>query len=428
MCDRSSNMTSKVSLSPIEYRPTDELINYVNNVKLHPDGQVDQIISSIAEYNFLDPISVDEQNVILEGHGRLAAAKKMGLDEVPVIQITGLSEAQKKGYRLTHNKLTMNSGFDTELLKLELDALAELDFDIDLTGFDTSELDELLQRESGEHDENGADEDEVPDVDEVEPRCKLGEIWSLGEHRLFVGDSTNERNVKRLMNGEKAVLMSTDPPYGDSWVQKAKDMQKHGYVHSHAVLHGSIENDDLKESDLSGFLAKFLNASKFAGDPPFPIYVWHRAKRILFEEALLDAGYHVHQPVVWVKPGFVIGRLHYHPRCEWALHGWLKGGGKCPFYGERNQSDVWEIGRENDKIHPTQKPLELFCIPIKNHTLEGEIVYDPFLGSGTCLIAAHQLSRRCFGFELQLGYAEVIMQRWENLTGDTPRLIETAIA
>ncbi len=226
------------------------------------------------------------------------------------------------------------------------------------------------------------------------------------------------------MDGEKAVLMATDPPYGDSWVKKAQDMQAHGYVHSHAGLHGSIESDDLNVIDLKAFLIKFLEAAKLAGDPPMPFYVWHRAKRIVFETALIECGYFVHQPVVWVKPGFVIGRLHYHPRCEWALHGWRQGNGTCSFYGERNQSDVWEVARENDKIHPTQKPLELFNIPLSNHTKQGDICYEPFAGSGTCLIAAERMGRRCYAMELDEKYASVILNRYEAETGQTAQLIE----
>lgn len=418
----------KVSLSTIEQRDVSSIIEYSGNAKLHPDSQIDQIANSIAEFSFLDPIAVDEQNIILEGHGRLAAAKKMGIEQIPVIQVKGLTEAQKKAYRLTHNKLTLNSDFDNEAIALELEALKELEYDLLQTGFDSDEIDELLGVSSGEKGAGDGSEDDVPDVDEVEPRCELNQVWALGEHRLFVGDCTNSENVKRLMDGNKAVLMATDPPYGDSWVQKAKDMHKLGYGHSHAVLHGLIESDNLKEKDISIFLQSFLTAAKYAGDPPFPYYVWHgEDKRKVVETALISAGYFVHQMVVWVKPGFVISRMHYHPATEYCLHGWLQGNGKCPFYGERNQSDVWEVGRENDKIHPTQKPLELFLIPIKNHTKLGEITYDPFLGSGTCLIASHQSGRRCFGFEIQPNYAEVIMQRYENLTGDTAKLI-TSVA
>lgn len=418
----------KPSLSSIEYRDISSVIEYSNNAKTHPENQVDQIANSIAEFSFLDPVAIDENNIILEGHGRLAAAKKMGIEQIPVIQVSGLSEAQKKSYRIAHNKLNMKTGFDEQAITLELEALKELEYDLSKTGFDTEEIDELLKLNSGEgYGDGTGDEYEVPEVDEVQPRfgLVLGSIWALGRHRLFVGDCTNADNVKKLMDGNKAVLMATDPPYGDSWVQKAKDMAAHGYGHSHAGLHGSIESDDLSQKDLATFLDKFLSAAKFAGDPPFPIYVWHGAKRMVFEQALNDAGYLVHQPVIWVKPGFVIGRLHYHPRCEWALHGWLRGNGKCPFYGDRNQSDVWEVARENDKIHPTQKPVELFLIPINNHSLPGEIAYDPFLGSGTCLIAAEQSARRCFGFEIQLNYAEVIMQRFFNLTQIEPELIHS---
>jgi len=194
-------------------------------------------------------------------------------------------------------------------------------------------------------------------------------------------------------------------------------MHAHGYGHSRAERHGSIASDDKTSKELKIFLDSFLACAKIAGDPPFPAYVWHGAKRMLFEQSLLDAGYLVHQPVIWVKPSFVIGRLHYHPRCEWALHGWLTGNGRCSFYGDRNQSDVWEIARENDKLHPTQKPVILFEIPIKNHTLKGEICYEPFAGSGTQVIACEKLDRNCYMMEIDSHYCDVIIERWQQFTG-----------
>lgn len=411
----------------VELRNPNELTPYINNNKQHPDEQIDKVAGSIAEFGCDQPLVIDADGVIIKGHARREAALRLGLDKVPVIVRNDLSEAQKKASRIADNR-TAISDFDEQAIALEFEALKELEYDLSQTGFDSNEIDELLKLNGSEGYGGGTgEENDLPDVDEVQPREGLvaGSIWALGRHRLMVSDCTNPDNVKKLMDGSKAVLMATDPPYGDSWVQKAKDMAAHGYGHSHAVLHGSIESDDLPEKDLATFLDKFLSAAKLAGDPPFPTYVWHRAKRMIFEQSLLDAGYLVHQPVVWVKPGFVIGRLHYHPRCEWALHGWLRGNGKCPFYGDRNQSDVWEVARENDKIHPTQKPVELFLIPINNHTLPDEIAYDPFLGSGTCLMAAEQSARRCFGFEIQLNYAEVIMQRFFNLTKIEPELIHS---
>ena len=182
----------------------------------------------------------------------------------------------------------------------------------------------------GDGEGDGGDDFEV-DPDNVEVRCKRGDLWQLGEHRLLVDDLTDPDNVHRLMGGEKAVLMATDPPYGDLWVKKAQDMHLLGYGHSQAVTHGVIENDDRTGDDLRQFITKFLEAAKSAGDPPMPYYIWCRAKRVIFETALTDFGYFVHQPVIWVKPGFVLGRLHYHPRCEWAFHGWRQGNGKCSF-------------------------------------------------------------------------------------------------
>lgn len=391
------------------------------NARLHPQPNLDAIKRSLEQYGQRKPIVVNSETGIIEaGNGLWQAAKELGWDKIAAVKVKDNPETAT-AYSLMDNQSALLADWDVPMLK---DLLQELDtgaFDMDLTGFSEKALEELMTQLRNP--EGGlTDDDEVPE--QVETICKAGDLWQLGEHRLLCGDATKSEDVGRLMGGEKAVLMATDPPYGDSWVQKAKDMHKHGYGHSRAELHGSIEGDDKNETELANFLADFLGVAKIAGDPPFPVFVWHGAKRILYEQALIGAGYLVHQPVVWVKPSFVIGRLHYHPQCEWALHGWLRGKGKCPFYGKRNQSDIWVLGRENDKLHPTQKPVRLFEIPIENHTQVSEICYEPFAGSGTQFIACEKLNRRCYGLEIEPRYCDVIITRWQNFTGKQAVKIE----
>ena len=420
----------------IEYLPLSALKCWPRNPKEHDLGALH---SSLARFGYVNPMIVNEATgELLAGHGRLDALvqrKEIGepLPErmqekdgewlVPVIRGISLPSEEAAAYAIADNRLVELGGWDDALL---VDVLQELSqgAGLDGMGYDEDDLNRLLQDVKGYGTDDGP-EAQIDRAEELQGQWQTarGQIWQIGKHRLMCGDATSKSDVARLMNGRKAVLMATDPPYGDAWIQKARDMASKGYGHSRAVLHGKIEGDDKTDTELAEFLGAFLAAAKVAGDPPFPTYVWHGAKRMLFEQALVDADYHVHQPIVWVKPSFVIGRLHYHPRCEWALHGWLKGGGACPFYGERNQSDVWELGRENDGLHPTQKPTELFAIPMRNHTKVGEIAYDPFLGSGTTMVAAEQLGRICYGMEIEPKYCAVTLQRMADI-GLEPKLLE----
>lgn len=415
-----------------------DLIPHERNYNKHPQEQIERVKASLRRFGQVDDAIVkalpdNKYKIVAHECVTTSALQLLQAGECPHLERWNITVVPAhwtaldvEGYMAASNETARLSEPDTAELAALLQEQQDAGFDLASLGSSDESLRQMLEvlgdEWVGESERDEEDNFEV-DPDTVEIRCKRGELWAMGNHRLLVDDSTKVENVRRLMQGEKAILMATDPPYGDSWVQKARDMQAHGYVHSHAGLHGSIESDDLNVADLKAFLVAFLEAAKLAGDPPMPFYVWHRAKRIVFEQALIEAGYFVHQPVVWVKPGFVIGRLHYHPRCEWALHGWRKGNGKCPFYGERNQSDVWEVERENDKIHPTQKPLLLFETPILNHTQEGEICYEPFAGSGTQVIAAERLGRRCYAMELDEKYATIILNRWEQHTGQSAQLI-----
>ncbi|MDD5288337.1 MAG: DNA methyltransferase [Dehalococcoidales bacterium] len=408
----------KIECAYKELVSLEKIIPNPRNPNTHSKEQIKLLAKIIDAQGWRAPITVSTRSgFIVRGHGRLLAAQLLKYDMAPVDFQDYESEAQEWADLIADNRIAELAEIDQPILKDLLQELDDGSFDMDLTGFDSSALEGLMLQT---HEEGQTDDDEVPEPQES--ICKPGDLWVLGNHRLLCGDSTVESHVAKLMAGEKAVLMATDPPYGDSWVQKAKDMHAHGYGHSRAVRHGSIASDDKTGAELKQFILDFLIIARIAGNPPFPAYVWHGAKRIIFEQAMVEAGYLVHQPVIWIKPSFVIGRLHYHPQCEWALHGWLQGHGECPFYGQRNQSDIWKLDRENDKLHPTQKPVGLFEIPIKNHTRENEICYEPFAGSGTQFIACEKLGRSCYGMEIDPHYCDVIINRWQNFTGKTAEL------
>lgn len=402
---------SKVNISAIEYRDVSSLIQYSKNAKLHPDEQIDQIANSIAEYSFLDPVAVDENNIILEGHGRLAAAKKMGMQQVPVIQIVGLSEAQKKGYRLASNKLVLNSGFDNEALVAELEALATVDFDLSLTGFSSEELDELLEmagESEGEGDSEG-NEDEVPDPEEVEPRCKLGEIWALGRHRLLVCSCIDKNMIEYLMEGNQADALFTDPPYG---------------------IGTSIANDDLSVNELIKFNHQWASIAPQFLKPDAHVVCFHSTRLFWTAlEALKKAGFKFERYLTLYKPN----------DCTFPWHGWIlksesillftKGKPKyieiSPYQHDTlvHNHSTSEFAKESIAGHPCSKPLSFINEFIQRFS--GDLFLDFFLGSGTTLIACEKTGRTCYGTEIDVRYATVILDRFQRFTGIEPKLVKT---
>ena len=393
--------------------PIDSIKPDSHNARKHDDRNIKTIKESLSTYGQRKPIVANHNGIIEAGNGLWQAAKELGWTEIAVVTVKDDVD-YAKGFGIMDNKSAELAEWSMPDLKDILESLDTGSFDMKATGFSDSEIEELMTQ-FHVPDEGLTDDDEIPE--KVETICKTGDLWQLGENKLLCGNATKKEDVERLMGGEKAVLMATDPPYGDSWVEKARDMHAQGYVHSLAVRYGSIASDEKTGRELKSFLASFLMVAKEIAITPFPFYIWHGAKRIIFEQTLIECGYFVHQPIIWVKPSFVIGRLHYHPRCELALHGWIQGIGKCPFYGKRNQSDIWEIGRENDGLHPTQKPVALFEPPISNHTKSGEICYEPFAGSGTQVIACEKLGRRCYMLEIDISYTSVIIERWTAYTG-----------
>lgn len=416
----------------VEKKPS-ELIPYANNSRTHSDGQVAQICASIREYGFTNPILIDEEGTIIAGHGRAKAAMRLGMESVPCIVLRGLTKAQKKAYVIADNKMALNAGWDEEKLRLELEGLKELDFDLSLTGFSEEEMKDLLDPDGEPEVPDGADDAPEPEAEAV---SKPGDVWILGGHRLMCGDSTDPRDVERLMGGESADLLFTDPPYNVD-VESA-DGKK-------------IENDCMSEPAFAEFLSKaFKNASE-AMRPGADFLVWHSdSHRVTFEEAMDSAGLRQRQTVIWVKNGFTFGRQDFKWMHEPCLYGW-KDGAAHYFKPEFNHPTVEEDGAPNpakmpkaelvelakrlieeasgvgtvmreDKpqkadLHPTMKPVALCSRLIRLTSKKGDLVLDPFGGSGSTLIACELLGRRCLSMEYDPRYADVIVRRWEKLTG-----------
>ena len=388
---------------------TESLIPYGFNNRKHSEQQIDCVANSIAQFGFNQPIVVDEDNIILVGHCRLEAAKKLGLAKVPVLKKAGLTEAQKKAYRILDNKLQNDSEWNFESLELELNQLEEMDFELEPWGLE--ELRNLFTEDEPEAEED--DFDEAASL-ESEPFIKRGDLIELGRHRVLCGDSTSAEDVAYLMGDAKAALMNTDPPYGIGYVSNAKSKGQAGD-------YDEIENDTLDGETLQRFLEDCIRASVPYMTENAAFYLWHpmltQGTFFAAAAAAAAADILIHRQIIWVKPAFVFGRGDYHWKHELCFYGWRQGH-RPPFYGARNQDTVWAIGRENDKIHPTQKPVELFTIPMKNHTKAGEAVYEPFSGSGSQLIAAEQLGRTCYGMEIEPKYCHVIIDRYAKLCAD----------
>jgi len=380
-----------------------DLIPYARNAKKHDPEQVAKLAGSIREFGFNNPVLIDQSNGIIAGHGRVMAAIKLGLESVPVIRLSHLSETQRRAYILADNKLAeLGGGWDEEMLKVELEAIKESDLDHLLTGFSDEEMAELL----AETNQLNGDPDEVPETPD-DPITKPGDLWILGEHRLLCGDSTKAEDVARLMDGAKADIMVTDPPYGvdydAEWRNEAKRPDGTPYG---ATAVGKVSNDDRADWRESWAL--------FGGDIA---YVWHAdTKSPEVAESLTSCNFVLRNLIVWAKSSMVIGRGDYHHQHEpcWYC---VRDGKPGRRTDDRTQTTLWSIDkpRKSETGHSTQKPVECMARPLQNH--EATVVYDPFLGSGTTLIAAEQLGRRCYGMEISPAYCDVIIKRWETLTG-----------
>ena len=387
----------------VAYRNAADLKPYAKNSRVHSEAQVAQIAASIKEFGFTQPILVDGKNGVIAGHGRLMAALSIGMAQVPVIELSGLTAAQRRAYVIADNKLTENGGWDDALLADELKALGEMGFDLKLTGFDDIELVSVLTTGEGL-----TDPDEVPEVP-AEPVSRLGDIWQLGNHRVICGDSTVADTVAALLGPVKPHLMVTDPPYGveydAGWRNKVSRTNGKTY-NSMAV--GKVENDD-----------RLTWAEAWALFPGDVVYAWHGFQQspVLAGE-LVDAGFGLRALIAWVKSSAPISRGHYHHQHETCWYA-VRDGGTGHWTGDRKQTTVWHIDKpqKSETGHSTQKPVECMKRPIENNSSPGQAVYDPFLGSGTTIIAGEMTGRHVYGIELSPVYVDVIVQRWQAFTG-----------
>ncbi len=376
----------------------DELIPYANNARTHSKDQINKLRSSLREFGFINPILIDKDYNILAGHGRVMAAREEGIKEVPCVLVEHLTEAQKKAYILADNRLAMDAGWDDEMLALELENLKELDFDMDLTGFDAAEIDELF---SNIHDKDVQDDDF--DVDAAlaeEPISKQGDIWLLGRHRLICGDSTKAEIYEKLMEGKKANLCVTDPPYNVNYTAGSENERK-------------IKNDNMEDKNFYEFLlASFKNIFNSLDDGA-AAYIFHAdTEGLNFRKAFKDAGFHLANVCIWAKQSLVLGRSDYQWQHEPILYGW-KPTGKHRWYSDRKQTTIWNFDRPTkSELHPTMKPVPLVAYPIQNSSMSNCIVLEPFAGSGSTLIACEQLGRICYAIELDEKYADVIVKRY----------------
>ena len=383
----------------IEQRPVAGLIPYVNNSRKHSDEQVAQIAASIKEFGWTNPILVDGANGIIAGHGRLMAARKLGMEAVPVIELAHLSEPQRKALIIADNKLAMNAEWDNDLLMLELGELLEGGFDLDLLGFGKDELDALLS--PTEATEGLTDEDAVPEPPAV-PVTVLGDVWLLGRHRVMCGDSTSIDAVDKLMDGGKADMVFTDPPYG--------------------VDYKGIKNDDRSglEELLRLAFGNFLAASKSGAS----IYVFHSDRCADIFHKVFREFFHFSSMIIWAKNSLTLSQTDYQSIHEPCLYGWMDNG-KHSWHSDRKQTSVWRFDKERVVGHTTPKPVALVAQAIDNSSKGGDSVVDLFGGSGSTLIACEKTGRINRSMELDPKYVDVIIKRWQDFTGKTATLEST---
>ena len=398
----------------IEQVKLDALIPYARNSRTHSDAQVAQIAASIKEFGFTNPVLIDETGSIIAGHGRVMAARKLAIADVPSIRLTHLTEAQKKAYVIADNKLALNAGWDDEMLAVELTDLKDMGFDLDLTGFSTDEIEALLAPVGTE---GLTDEDSVTEVPEA-PVTVLGDVWLLGKHRVMCGDSTSIDAVEKLMDGQKADMVFTDPPYGMSYGggRAAGSTKKGAIVKAHGMILGDDKTGDDLISLIRDALASAIAVSK-SGSATYVCFPWRTYSE--FEAAMEECGLKASACIVWDKKSIGLGNANYRPQHEFIFY--CKGGA---WYGDKAQSDVWYMSRgaTGAYVHPTQKPVEMIQRALENSSKGGDTVLDVFGGSGSTLIACEKTGRINRSMELDPKYCDVIVHRWQEFTGQTATL------
>jgi site-specific DNA-methyltransferase (adenine-specific) len=385
----------------------EKLIPYARNSRTHSDDQVAQIAASIKEFGWTNPILVDGEAGIIAGHGRLAAARKLGMTKIPVIELSHLSPTQKKALIIADNKLALNAGWDNEMLALEFEELEIEGFDLALTGFGDEERDALKPEQVTE---GLTDEDSVPDAPK-EAKTKLGDIYQLGKHRLMCGDSCSVTDMEKLCDGQLVDMWLTDPPYNVAYEGKTKDSL-------------TIKNDSMADEQFRQFLRDAYVTADTVMKPGAVFYIWHAdSEGYNFRGAAQDAGWKVRQCLIWKKSTMVMGRQDYHWKHEPCLYGWKEGAGHL-WATDRKQTTILEFDKPSrNGEHPTMKPVALFEYQMLNNTKGGDIVLDSFGGSGTTLLAAEKNGRHARLMELDPKYCDVIVKRWEEFTGKKAELI-----
>lgn len=383
---------------------TSKLIPYVNNARTHSQEQVNKLRGSLREFGFINPVIIDSDFNVIAGHGRLMAAKEEGIEEVPCVLVDYLTEAQKKAYILADNRYAQDAGWDEELLRLEIESLEGMDFDVSLTGFDDQEIADLF----ADGESTGAEDDgfDLSDALEKAAFVERGDVWVVGRHRLMCGDATSPEDVATLMDGKKANLIITDPPYNVAF--ESSD--------GLSIKNDKMENDKFYEFLLAAFknMAEHLEKGGSA-------YVFHAdTEGLNFRKAFIDAGFHLSGCCIWVKNSLVLGRSDYQWQHEPVLYGFLQNG---KHYWSKNagrsQTTIWNFDKpKKNKNHPTSKPLDLLAYPIGNSSQENAIIIDTFGGSGSTLMTCEQTNRICHTMELDEKYASVILRRYVEDTGD----------
>lgn len=381
-----------------------ELIPYVNNARTHSQEQVNKLRSSLREFGFVNPVIIDQDKNVIAGHGRLMAAKEEGITEVPCVLVDYLTEAQKKAYILADNRYAQDAGWDEELLRLEIEALEGMDFDVSLTGFNEDEISDLF---AGADTSDTQDDDfDLSDALEKAAFVEKGDVWVVGRHRLMCGDATSEEDVATLMDGKKANLIITDPPYNVAF--ESSD--------GLSIKNDKMENEKFYEFLLSAFKNMAAHLEKGGA-----AYVFHAdTEGLNFRKAFVDAGFHLAGCCIWVKNSLVLGRSDYQWQHEPVLYGFLQNG---KHYWSKNagrsQTTIWNFDKpKKNKNHPTSKPLDLLAYPIGNSSQENAIVIDTFGGSGSTLMTCEQTNRICHTMELDEKYASVILRRYVEDTDD----------
>lgn len=417
MAPKKSPLSKKPASAParsasIETISVSLLLPYPGNARTHSENQVKKIAASIKEFGFNNPVLIDDENRVIAGHGRIEAAKLLGLKEIPCLVLSHLTDAQRRAYILADNRMALDAGWDNEILEAEMRRLIEDGFDLELTGFDEKELEALLKDKT----EGMTEEDDAPAVP-LAPVSRPGDVWVLGKHRFMCGDSTSADDVAKLLGGVSPHLMVTDPPYGvdydATWRNDAAEKGLIGQKKPTKAI-GKVKNDD--NADWREAWALF---------PGNIAYIWHDGTMAgPVQESIEACGFKVRAQIIWAKNNFAISRGDYHWKHEPCLYA-VKGKGL--WKGDRSQTTLWEIDKpmKSETGHSTQKPVECMRRPILNNSSPGQAVYDPFLGSGTTMIAAETEGRACIGMEINPEYVDIAVLRWMNFTGNAAILEST---